>query len=77
MDVKKELNLKKKIAKKVREKAIKRAESRIMLAGKTPEDFNEVQLEVLVKEEEDKIFSSYKEKGLLVLASLLGLSLWS
>lgn len=77
MDVKKELNLKRKIAKKVREKAIKRAESRIMLAGKTPQDFNEVQLEVLVKEEEDKIFNSYKEKGLLVLASLLGLSLWS
>lgn len=77
MDLKTELNLKKKVATKVREKAIKRAETRIMLAGKTPADFNEAQLEVLVKEEEDKIFNSYKEKGLLVLASLLGLSLWS
>ncbi|QTH63979.1 hypothetical protein J1N51_00320 [Psychrosphaera ytuae] len=77
MDLKTELNLKKKVATKVREKAIKRAETRIMLAGKTPTDFNEAQLEVLVKEEEDKIFNSYKEKGLLVLASLLGLSLWS
>ncbi|WP_232842827.1 hypothetical protein [Psychrosphaera ytuae] len=75
--MKTELNLKKKVATKVREKAIKRAETRIMLAGKTPTDFNEAQLEVLVKEEEDKIFNSYKEKGLLVLASLLGLSLWS
>lgn len=77
MDVKKQLNLKKKVAARVREKAIKRAETRIMLAGKEATDFNEAQLEVLVKEEEDKIYNSYKEKGLLVLASLLGLSLWS
>ncbi len=77
MNLKEELNFKQKITEKVREKAIKRAETRIMLAGKTAADFNEDQLEILVKEEEDKIFGSAKEKGLLVLASLLGLSLWS
>lgn len=71
------LDLKSKIASRVREKAIARAKTRIILAGKTPEDFNEEQLEVIVKEEEDKIFGSVKEKGLLVLASLLGLSLWT
>lgn len=71
------LDLKSKIAERVREKAIARAKTRIILAGKTPEDFNEEQLEVIVKEEEDKIFGSAKEKGLLVLASLLGLSLWT
>lgn len=77
MNLKSSLNLKQKVNERVREKAIKRAETRIMLAGKTPNDFNEAQLEILVKEEEDKIFGSAKEKGLLALAALLGLSLWS
>lgn len=77
MKIKESLNLKRKVKIRVREKAIKKAETRIMLAGKTPSDFNEAQLEILVKEEEDKIYGSAKEKGLLVLASLLGLSLWS
>ena len=71
------LNVKGKIEKKIRSKAIKRAQTRIILAGKTPQDFNEDELEIIVKEEEDKILGSAKEKGLLVLVSLLGLSLWS
>ena len=71
------MNVKHKIEKKIRDKAISRAQTRILLAGKTPEDFNADELEIIVKEEEDKIFGSAKEKGLLVLVSLLGLSLWS
>ncbi len=66
-----------KLKQKIRDKAISRAQTRIVLAGKTPEDFNEEQLEIIVKEEEDKIKGSAKEKGILVLLSLLGLSLWS
>lgn len=71
------LNFKAKLAQRVREKAIKQAETRIIIAGKEPSDFTEEQLEIIVQEEEQKITGSYKEKGLLVLASLLGLSLWS
>lgn len=71
------LDVKDKLQQKIREKAISRAKTRIVLAGKTPEDFNEEQLEIIVKEEEDKIKGSAKEKGLLVLLSLLGLSLWT
>lgn len=71
------LDMKDKLNKKIREKAISRAQTRIILAGKAPEDFDEQQLEVIVKEEEDKIMNSAKEKGILVLLSLLGLSLWS
>jgi len=70
-------DLKQKINQKIRDKAISRARTRIVLAGKTPEDFDEVQLEIIVKEEEDKIIGSAKEKGLMTLAALLGLSLWS
>ena len=71
------LDVKDRLQQKIREKAISRAKTRIVLAGKTPEDFNEEQLEIIVKEEEDKIKGSAKEKGLLVLLSLLGLSLWT
>ncbi len=71
------VNLKDKLNQKIRDKAISRAKTRIVLAGKVPEDFDQEQLEVIVKEEEERIVSGAKEKGLLVLASLLGLSLWS
>ena len=68
--------IKNKIEQRIRDKAISRAQTRILLAGKKPEDFAESDLEIIVREEEDKIKGSAKEKGLLVLLSLLGLSLW-
>ncbi|NVK24600.1 MAG: hypothetical protein HWE10_06710 [Gammaproteobacteria bacterium] len=71
------MNVKAKLNQKIRDKAISRAQTRILLAGKKPEDFNADELEIIVKEEEEKILGSAKEKGLLVLVSLLGLSLWS
>jgi len=55
----------------VREKAIGRAQTRILLAGKKADEFSEEELEVIVKEEEDKINSNIKEKGLLADWSLL------
>ncbi len=58
----------------LREKAIKRAETRIILAGKTPEEFKHEDLEIVVQEEEEKIKSEIKEKGLLAMLALLGLS---
>jgi hypothetical protein len=58
----------------IREKAIKRAETRIILAGKTPQDFTSEDLEIVVQEEEDKLKSAIKEKGLLAILALLGLS---
>ncbi len=58
---------------KIRDKAISRAETRIILAGKKPEDFNEDELEVIVKEEEDKLKQQLKEKGLMAAAVVLGL----
>lgn len=58
----------------IREKAIKRAETRIILAGRTPQDFTPEDLEIVVQEEEDKLKSDIKEKGLLAVLALLGLS---
>jgi len=60
----------------VREKAIKRAHTRIVIAGRDPDDFSEVDLEVVVKEEEEKIKSEIKEKGLFAALALLGINLF-
>ena len=60
----------------IREKAISRARTRIVVAGGDPAKFTSTDLEVVVKEEEDKIKGSFKEKGLLALLALLGLNLF-
>lgn len=67
-------SIKQKYKTKIRDKAISRAQTRIVLAGKKPEDFSPQDLEVVVREEEDRIKSAIKEKGLLVVLALLGLS---
>ena len=58
----------------IREKAIDRAKTRIIVAGNDPRDFNQEDLEVVVREEEDKIKQSIKEKGLLAILAMLGLN---
>lgn len=58
----------------IRERAIARAHTRIVIAGRDPEDFSEQDLEIVVSEEEGKIKSELKEKGLFAALALLGLS---
>jgi len=60
----------------IREKAINRARTRIIVAGNDPRDFTSEDLEIVVKEEEDKIKQSIKEKGLLVILAALGFNLF-
>lgn len=60
----------------IREKAIRQAKARIILTGKTPQDFSADDLEIIVQEEEVKIKSALKDKGLLAALALLGLSLF-
>lgn len=69
--------LKQKINVRIREKAIARATTRIYLHGKRPEEYDPDLLEVIVKEEEDKLKSEYKDKSILMLLAALGLSFWS
>ena len=57
----------------LREKAIEQARSRIILAGLRIEELDQNELEVIVKEEEDKIKHRYKgfvAVGLLAYAGL-------
>lgn len=58
----------------IRDKAISRAKTRIIIAGRTPEEFSQEDLEVVVQEEESKIKSDIKSKGLLAVLALLGVS---
>ena len=59
----------------VREKAISRARTRIIVAGGDTAKLSQDDLEVVVREEEEKIKDWFKEKGILALLALLGLSL--
>lgn len=61
---------------RMREKAIQRARARIYASGKLPEELSEVALEAVVKDEEDKLASELKSKGIYVLIAALGLSFW-
>lgn len=60
----------------IREKAISRAQTRILLAGRQSSEFSEDELETIVKEEEDKLYNTIKEKGLLAALALLGINLF-
>ena len=60
----------------IREKAINRAKTRIVLAKRQPEDFTSDELEVIVQEEEEKIYSDIKQKGVLAVLALFGISLF-
>ena len=64
----------KRVSGRLREKAIARAETRILLAGRKPADFSPGELEIVVQEEEAKVKGELKEKGVLALLALLGLS---
>lgn len=58
----------------IRNKAIDRARTRIIVAGSDPRQISAEDLEIVVREEEDKIKSSIREKGLLAILALLGLN---
>lgn len=60
----------------IREKAIDQARTRIAIAGSDPREISQVDLEIIVKEEEDRIKSSIKEKGLLAVLAVLGINLF-
>ncbi|TVZ39169.1 hypothetical protein P886_3564 [Alteromonadaceae bacterium 2753L.S.0a.02] len=61
----------------IRAKAIERAKTRIYLHGKKPEEFEEDVLEIIVKEEEDKIKAELKDKTIIALLAALGISFWT
>lgn len=61
----------------VRERAIANAKVRILLSERKLADFSEDELEIVVAEEERKLYSAVKEKGLLAVLALLGINLFA
>ena len=57
----------------IREKAIEQAKVEIALAGKEVADYNEDQLEIIVKDQEDKIIQKYRNSTLVVFLLALGI----
>lgn len=64
-----------KIRQSVRDKAIKQAEIRIMMCERDIADFSADELEIIVAEEERKLYAAVKEKSLFAVLALLGLNL--
>jgi len=58
----------------LREKAIAQAKVEIALAGKRVGDYDQDQLEIIVKAEEDKIKAKYRNSAFVVLLLALGLA---
>jgi|APSaa5957512535_1039671.scaffolds.fasta_scaffold106783_3 hypothetical protein len=57
----------------IREKAIDQAKVEIALAGKEVTDYNAEQLEIIVKDQEDKIIQKYKNSTIVVFLLALGI----
>ena len=58
---------------RLRDKAIKNAKVRIALVGKEVGDYTQDQLEIIVKDEEEKLLGKLKQSGLAVVLVGLGL----
>jgi hypothetical protein len=58
----------------LREKAIAQAKVEIALAGKKVADYDQEQLEVIVKAQEDRIIAKYRNSTFVVLLLALGLA---
>ncbi len=65
---------KEKIRLRLREKAIMRTRARLIESRVDIEDLSDEELEIIIKDEEDKLMDDYKTKGLIALLALLGLS---
>ena len=58
---------------KIRERAITQAKARIALAGKKVGDFDQDELEIIVRDEEDKVRNNLKQSGVIALLLILGI----
>ena len=70
------VKLKDKTRQAIRDKAIENAQVRILLCERALEDFSEDELEIIVAEEELKIHSAIKEKGILAVLAVLGIGVF-
>ncbi len=63
-----------KIRLRLREKAILRTKARLIENRIEIDELSDEEIEVVIKDEEDKILDEYKTKGIIALLALLGIS---
>jgi hypothetical protein len=59
---------------RLRERALIRTRARLVESGVDIEKLSDEELEVIIADEEDKLLGEYKNKGLIALLALLGIS---
>lgn len=62
------------VKKKVRQKAISRTESNLILNGRSIEEISDDDLEHLIADEEDKIWQTMKTSGVAAIAAIFGIA---
>lgn len=70
------LPLQRKVAEKIRLRAIQATKARLAIHHHQLEDYTAEELEIIVEEEERKILEDLKTKSLLAVLGLLGISLF-
>ena len=58
----------------IREKAITKAKARIALSGRSPSELSQDELEIIVREEEDKIRQWIYGSGIAAIMLMLGIT---
>jgi len=65
-----------KVLKKLREKALLRTKARLAENKIDIEELSEEELEIIIKDEEDKLLDDIKTKSIFALAAMFGLSVF-
>ncbi|ADV47344.1 hypothetical protein [Nitratifractor salsuginis] len=61
---------------RLRDRALLRTRARLIESGVDLNSLSDEELEVIIADEEDKLISEYKSRGLIALLALLGISLF-
>jgi len=59
---------------RLRERALLRTRARLVESAVEIEKLSDEELEIIIRDEEDKLLGEYKSKGLIALLALLGIS---
>ena len=59
---------------RLREKALSRTHARLVISGVDIDTLSDDDLEIIIRDEENKLVDEYKSKGIIALLALLGIS---
>ena len=68
--------LQEKFYERLRDRAILRTKARLIESNVDIKKLSDEELEIIIQDEEDRLLSEYKNRGLVALLALLGLSIF-